>query len=766
MALVTYTDPVILDSTGQDIVTQLTRLANTQEYTAGDGININSNVISTKVASASQLGAVKVGDGLSIDGSTNELSVVVDSALSTTSENPVQNKVITNAINAISSMSFEVVQELPTTDIRTDVIYLVPKSTAQTSNTYDEYICLDTTTTPATWEKIGDTQIDLSNYVQKSSTAGLIKNDGTIDTTTYVSDISGKADKVASATNGDFAGLDSNGNLTDSGKKASDFASSAIMDGTSIDSFGDVETALATKQDTISDLSTIRSGASAGATALQPSNTYGLVKNDGTIATLANAPIQGSSNPITSGGLYNEEKSIFNVMGITGALNYLRIEAVTTEVHGVTFTVNANKTISGNGLATEDIDFPIASQTQLQNIISTKGLLKLVGCPASGSLNSYYLYFVDDRTNETIDHGEGATIAYEGITTTPLYIHVKSGTQLNNVLFSPMVVDRNVISDYVKGVATNEDLEAALDGILDGTTLDSFGDVETALALKANTSALADYYTRAEQAVTGAYNLFDIDLPRINGASVTSPVASSETGSSLTVSNSTAGTYKEADYVGLSFPKNADLKAIFGATVTSGKGRFYIDGSNDGTNWTNIASSDLITETGSFTVPFNTGNYTSHRIRWYCTFDVSETGSVTYTDIMIVYASNTPSAYVPFAKTNKQLTDDVATIPTVSVSHTGTASSTGVRKEVITINNVSYDVDGSAYMEQSVTLSTSAATTVTFTNAIIADGAMLTMASSIWDLVPDSMTTAVGSCTITLPKWTSAETIGVRLYVR
>lgn len=36
-------------------------------------------------------------------------------------------------------------------------------------------------------------------------------------------DISGKADKVTSATNGNFAALDSNGNLTDSGNKASDF---------------------------------------------------------------------------------------------------------------------------------------------------------------------------------------------------------------------------------------------------------------------------------------------------------------------------------------------------------------------------------------------------------------------------------------------------------------------------------------------------------------------------------------------------------------
>ena len=38
--------------------------------------------------------------------------------------------------------------------------------------------------------------------------------------------LSGKADKVASATSGNFAGLDANGNLTDSGSKASDFATS------------------------------------------------------------------------------------------------------------------------------------------------------------------------------------------------------------------------------------------------------------------------------------------------------------------------------------------------------------------------------------------------------------------------------------------------------------------------------------------------------------------------------------------------------------
>ena len=68
----------------------------------------------------------------------------------------------------------------------------------------------------------------LADKVSKSNTAGLLKNDGTVDTNTYATtsqlpDITGKADKVSGATNGNLAGLDANGNLTDSGKSSSDF---------------------------------------------------------------------------------------------------------------------------------------------------------------------------------------------------------------------------------------------------------------------------------------------------------------------------------------------------------------------------------------------------------------------------------------------------------------------------------------------------------------------------------------------------------------
>lgn len=56
---------------------------------------------------------------------------------------------------------------------------------------------------------------DLSSDVQASL--------GKADTALQASDVAGKADKVANPTVGNFAGLDANGNLTDSGSKAADF---------------------------------------------------------------------------------------------------------------------------------------------------------------------------------------------------------------------------------------------------------------------------------------------------------------------------------------------------------------------------------------------------------------------------------------------------------------------------------------------------------------------------------------------------------------
>ena len=71
-----------------------------------------------------------------------------------------------------------------------------------------------------------------------------------------------------------------------------------------------------------------------------------------------------------------------------------------------------------------------------------------------------------------------------------------------------------------------------------------------------------------------------------------------------------------------------------------------------------------------------------------------------------------------------------------------------------------------SYLEQTVTLSTSADTTVTFTDAKITATSFIEYACSQWDLVPESITGAAGSCTIVLPKVDSAQSVTVRIYVR
>ncbi len=70
-------------------------------------------------------------------------------------------------------------------------------------------------------------QVQADWNVTNTSSMAYIKNKPTIPVVT------GKADKVSGAVSGDFAGLDANGNLTDSGKKSSDFQAT-LVSGTNI----------------------------------------------------------------------------------------------------------------------------------------------------------------------------------------------------------------------------------------------------------------------------------------------------------------------------------------------------------------------------------------------------------------------------------------------------------------------------------------------------------------------------------------------------
>ena len=70
------------------------------------------------------------------------------------------------------------------------------------------------------------------------------------------------------------------------------------------------------------------------------------------------------------------------------------------------------------------------------------------------------------------------------------------------------------------------------------------------------------------------------------------------------------------------------------------------------------------------------------------------------------------------------------------------------------------------YLEQNATLSTSATTTITFTDSSITTTSVIDLAVSEWGLTPDDVTVATGVCTVTMPKADSAHSVIIRIYVR
>lgn len=77
-------------------------------------------------------------------------------------------------VATVKGISFQAVDELPTVDIKTDVIYLVPKPSASPSNARNEFI--NTTGDSTGWELIGNTDIDLSDYVTSDELELILSN--------------------------------------------------------------------------------------------------------------------------------------------------------------------------------------------------------------------------------------------------------------------------------------------------------------------------------------------------------------------------------------------------------------------------------------------------------------------------------------------------------------------------------------------------------------------------------------------------------------
>ena len=152
--------------------------------TNGAGYQTASDVSSALTNSGYQanvIETVKVNNVALVPSSkTVNITVPTDNSALTNGAGYQTAKDVTDAINeaigGLTGISFEVVETLPTRG-KTGVIYLVAHSHGAGDN-YDEYIWLEKS---ESYEKIGNTDVDLSNYVTK--------NDITIMTEQELADI-------------------------------------------------------------------------------------------------------------------------------------------------------------------------------------------------------------------------------------------------------------------------------------------------------------------------------------------------------------------------------------------------------------------------------------------------------------------------------------------------------------------------------------------------------------------------------------------------
>lgn len=80
---------------------------------------------------------------------------------------------ITSALSGVTSIDLQVVKSLPTTG-KKGVIYLVAHSHSDSGDIYDEFVWVDST---KTFEKIGNTDVDLSAYVKSADITDISETD-------------------------------------------------------------------------------------------------------------------------------------------------------------------------------------------------------------------------------------------------------------------------------------------------------------------------------------------------------------------------------------------------------------------------------------------------------------------------------------------------------------------------------------------------------------------------------------------------------------
>ena len=182
--------------------------------------------------------------------------------------------------------------------------------------------------------------------------------------------------------------------------------------------------------------------------------------------TFDNAPTENSNNPVKSSGIYSANQNIYEVMGQMGAKNLITYphSSKTETKAGITFTENADGSVTVNGTATEIVRHLISSQ---QFEVGKKYILS--GCPSGGSHSLNGTYTLYTQTVQNYDDGEGVEFTWDA-SITGITIAVFAGITVDNLTFKPMLrLASDTDSTYQPYAKTNQQLTAETQALTNQT---------------------------------------------------------------------------------------------------------------------------------------------------------------------------------------------------------------------------------------------------------------------------------------------------------
>lgn len=364
---------------------------------------------------------------------------------------------------------------------------------------------------------------------------------------------------------------------------------------------------------------------------------YTMPDDDGETGDITDVVESGNHNPVESDAVFDSEQKLYKIDAAYGVKNLApRLKSQT--INNVTFEINDDGSVTVNGTATSDCWYNICGQS-INNFLQAGENYIASGCPEGGSDTTFFMYiggnyskYVLDDTSFTCDAAKSGNF----------YICVRTNTVMDNVVFYPMIRHASYVDNtYEPYAKTNQKLTEETTGLLDNLEVNGAVNILENLAIARVSNGITAIVnedgtiTLQSDGTTRTGNT-DFAINCLKGASYS--------GISGTINYEDGKTY-----YGSGCPKVSGVRLRFTAKVESdGVTGIVIDDSGDGCEFTYTSSS------------YNKGNV---YIRISSSADL--TTPITFKPMITVPSYN--GDYVPYAKSNKELTKDVNELLAVNI---------------------------------------------------------------------------------------------------